>query len=155
MSEKNDEINIIDLLREKIEGEELSHELKTIFGGYTKKSVHDYINFLNKQQQKSNETFETNLQILFEEKDMIQKDNEALIKRLNKVETSYDLLFNNVKNLKFIDTEFNGMDFYNFKTSILSLEKQLKEMTDSNNLLEEKFKELSNEIIELSKKLLA
>jgi len=65
------------------------------------------------------------------------------------------LLFNNVKNLKFVDTEFTGIDFYNFKISILSLEKQLKEMTDSNNLLEEKVKELSNEIIELSKKNLA
>lgn len=155
MNKKNDEINEIEMLREKIEDDELSHELKTIFGGYTKKSVHDYINFIKQQQQKSNETFEINLQILFEEKDRIQKDNEALIKRLNKVETSYDLLFNNVKNLKFVDTEFTGIDFYNFKISILLLEKQLKEMAESNNLLEEKVKELSNEIIELSKKKLA
>ncbi|MDF2677491.1 MAG: hypothetical protein K0Q97_1814 [Bacillota bacterium] len=154
MNTKHDEINLIDMLREKAEEKELSHELKTIFGGYTKKSVHDYINFIKQQQQRSNETFEINLQSLFAEKELIQNDNNALIARLNKVETSYDLLFNNVKNLKFVDTEYNGIDFYNFKITIQSLEKQLKEMAESNNLLEEKFKELSNEIIELSKKLL-
>ncbi len=46
MNKKNDEINEIEMLREKVEDEELSHELKTIFGGYTKKSVHDYINLI-------------------------------------------------------------------------------------------------------------
>lgn len=153
MNSKHDEINIIDMLREKVEDEELSQALKTIFGGYTKKSVHDYINFIKQQQQRLNETFEINLQSLFAEKEMIQNDNNALIARLNRVETSYDLLFNNVKNLKFIDTEYNGIDFYNFKITIQSLENQLNETIEEKNLLREEIVNLNKKVEELNKKL--
>lgn len=145
MNEDIDNINDVGMLREKIEAEELTHELKTIFGGYSKNSVLDYIKFLNKQQQIAKNTFEINLKSIYEEKEKIKKENENLINRLNKLETSYDLLFNNVKNLKFVGTEFNGIDFYNFRITIHTLESKIRELQEEKTCLENKIKESEKE----------
>lgn len=145
MNEDFDEINDIGILREKIETEEISHELKSIFWGYSKASVLNYIKFLNKQHQIAKNTFEINLKSIYDEKEKTKKENENLIIRLNKLESAYDLLFNNVKNLKFVDTEYNGIDFYNFNTTIQTLEYKIKEMQEEKTCLENKIKEFTIE----------
>jgi chromosome segregation ATPase len=154
MDKKNDDINIIEMLREKTEDADLAHVLKGTVGGYTKKSVQEYLSILHKQQQTSKETFSRNLQTLFNEKESIRKNNETLLARLNKVEAEYDNLYESIKNLEIDDTEFTAQDFLNLKSNFVTLEEQLKKTTGDKNSLERKINQLNNEIDDLNKRLI-
>lgn len=154
MDKKNDDINIVGMLREKNEDADLAHVLKGTVGGYTKKSVQEYLSILHKQQQTSKETFSRNLQTLFNEKESIRKNNETLLARLNKVEADYDNLFHSIKNLKIEDTKFNAQDYINLKSNIVSLEEQLKKTNGEKSSLERKINLLNNDIEDLNKRLI-
>jgi len=84
MQEKTDAMNLIEELRLKTEESDLEQQLKTRFGGYTKQSVLDYLNILRKNQQTMSDTFKQNLQTLYNEKEVISKNNDALQQKMEK-----------------------------------------------------------------------
>jgi chromosome segregation ATPase len=85
MQEKADDLNFVEELRLKTEESDLDQQLKTRFGGYTKQSVLDYLNNLRKNQQMTADTFKTNLQTLYNEKETLSKNYDALQQKYEKI----------------------------------------------------------------------
>lgn len=150
---ENDNINVVEMLREKTEEQDLDSVLTSTFGGYTKKSVQDYLLLVKKQQQQSQETFSKNLQTLFEEKESLRRNNETLVARLNKLSAEYDNMSESLKNIKIDDSEYTEQDVIPLKNRILSLEEQIKVTERENYSLERKKERLNNDINELTLKL--
>lgn len=73
----------LSLLREKTEEADLNTFLKTTVGGYTKKSVLDYLAFIKKQQQDLREAFSSELQRIQGEKEELLRENDSLEADLN------------------------------------------------------------------------
>jgi predicted nucleic acid-binding Zn-ribbon protein len=150
MSGNRENHDVIGMLREKSEEADLNEVLKSTFGGYTKKSVQEYINLLRKQQQASRETFSTNLQNLFEEKENIKKNNELLIARYNKLSIEYDNLSEAMKSIKLEESEFSAHDFVAMKTNIISLEEEVKKIQGEKKSLEKEIMQLKLNINDLN-----
>ena len=87
MQEKTDDRNFVEELRLKTEESDLDQQLKTRFGGYTKQSVMDYLNNLRKNQQMTADTFKLNLQTIYNEKETLLKNYEALQQKFERVAT--------------------------------------------------------------------
>ena len=65
-------------LREITEEGDLDSILKSSFGGYTKKSVMEYLSFVKKQQQKTKDAYTDVLAQLQQERDALQAETETL-----------------------------------------------------------------------------
>jgi chromosome segregation ATPase len=149
MSDNRENHDVIGMLREKSEEADLNEVLKSTFGGYTKKSVQEYINLLRKQQQASRETFSTNLQNLFEEKENIKKNNELLIARYNKLSVEYDNLSEAMKSIKLEESDFSAHDIIAMKANIISLEEEIKKIQGEKKSLEKEIVQLNLNINDL------
>lgn len=141
----DDDTNIVEMLREKTEEADLKQYLKRRLGGYTKKSVQEYFNILRKQQQTSNETFSRNLQVLFEEKESIRKNNESLLASYNKLSGEYDSLSESFKGIKLDDSEFSAQDIISLKNNEVILEEQVKITNREKITLEKKINHLNRD----------
>lgn len=150
---KDSDKNIVEMLRDKTEEYDLNSILKSSFGGYTKKSVHEYLALLRKQQQTSQETFSRNLQDLFEEKEKIKKNNETLLARYNKLSAEYDNLSESIKNIRLEATEFSAKDVVMLKNRVVSLEEEVKIANRDKKNLDKEVEHLNNEINNLHIKL--
>lgn len=150
---KDSDKNIVGMLRDKTEEYDLNSILKSSFGGYTKKSVHEYLALLRKQQQTSQETFSRNLQDLFEEKEKIKKNNETLLARYNKLSAEYDNLSESIKNIRLEATEFSAKDVVMLKNRVVSLEEEVKIANRDKKNLDKEAEHLNNEINNLHIKL--
>ncbi|MEL7606914.1 MAG: hypothetical protein AAGU39_12790 [Sedimentibacter saalensis] len=151
--DKKDEVNVIEMLRGRTEEDDLNKVLKSTFGGYTKKSVQEYFAAVRKQQQISQETFQKNLQALFDEKEILRKSNETLIARNNKLSAEYDNLYESLKNMKLEESEFSAQDICSLKSTIISLEEEVKIIQGEKKSLEKKVVQLEQNIIELTQAL--
>jgi hypothetical protein len=76
------EENLVDTLRQRTENEEIKQYLKSTLGGYTKKSVMEYLALLQKQQQTISATFNRNMQLLLDEKEGLKKENEKVLSEI-------------------------------------------------------------------------
>lgn len=65
-------------LREITEEGDLDSILKSSFGGYTKKSVMEYLSFVKKQQQKTKDAYTDVLAQLQQERDALEAETEAM-----------------------------------------------------------------------------
>jgi len=153
MKGNNDEINVVEMLREKTEEADLNKYLKKTLGGYTKKSVLEYLNILRKQQQISQKTFSKNLDDLYNEKDNIKKDNEALLIRYNKLFAEYENLSESLKDIKLDDTNTSAQDYILLKSNIVTLKEDMKKSDREKYTLERKIEQLNSDIDELKLKL--
>ncbi len=79
----------LELLREKTEEGDLNSILKPNLGGYTKRSVLEYLTFVKKQQQSQRDTYATELQRLQAEKESLQSENARLQVQLQTAEADY------------------------------------------------------------------
>jgi chromosome segregation ATPase len=150
MNNINDEKNIIEMIRDKSEEADLNKILKSSFGGYTKQSVQEYLSIIRKQQQATKETFQKNLQTLFEEKESLRKINESLIARNNKLSAEYDNLSESLKNIKLEESQYSAKDIMNLKSNIVTLEEEAKVLQGEKLSLEKKIKQLSQTIEDLT-----
>lgn len=82
--------NILDMLREKSEEGDLNSILKPYIGGYTKKSVQEYLAFVRKQQQSLKETYAAELQRLQDEKSGLQTRAASLKEQVLGMEAEYE-----------------------------------------------------------------
>lgn len=151
----NDEINVVEMLREKTEEANLNKYLKKTIGGYTKKSVIDYLNILRKQLQSSQETFSKNLEDLFIEKENLKKDNESLTIRYNKLYAEYEKLTESLKsiNTDIDEKDASAEDFVILKSNIVRLEEESKKWDREKYALERKIEQQQTSIDELVKEL--
>ena len=79
----------LELLREKTEAGDLNSILKANLGGYTKKSVLEYLSFVKKQQQSLREAYTAELERLKGEKEALQTENAGLQSRLDSAEADF------------------------------------------------------------------
>lgn len=63
--------NLVEMLREKTEGANLDTILKTTFGGYSRKSVQEYIAMLRKHQNDMQQSFSEQLELAQTERDRL------------------------------------------------------------------------------------
>lgn len=145
----NNNINIIEMVREKTEEADLKQYLKSTIGGYTKKSVQEYLNMLRKHQQSSHETFSRNLQTLLEEKESIRKNNESLLAHYNKLSAEYDNLAESFKSIKLDDSNYSAQDIISFKSNIVKLEEEVKITNREKITLEKKIVQQNKDINDL------
>jgi len=87
MTENND--NIVGILREKTEEGDLDTMLKTSIGGYTKRSVMEYLAYVKKQQQNLKEAFAVEQERLQGEKAELLRQLEELNERVENGEEIY------------------------------------------------------------------
>lgn len=79
----------LELLREKTEAGDLNSILKANLGGYTKKSVLEYLSFVKKQQQSLREAYTAELERLKGKKEALQTENAGLQSRLDSAEADF------------------------------------------------------------------
>ena len=92
--------NVVDILRDRTDEADLDQILRSQMGGYTKKSVTDYVARIKRQQQQSAEAFNRDMQAMLEEKESLLAENANLKNRLTKVITDYKNLSDNLASIK-------------------------------------------------------
>lgn len=84
-----DDKSVVELLRNKNEEADFDSMLKSSLGGYTKKSVVEYITNLKREQQKAVSTFNKTYQSLNDEKEKLSDQISALNEKLRKSDAEY------------------------------------------------------------------
>lgn len=149
----SENINIDEIFRDKSQEADSEQYLKKSLGGYTKKSVQEYLYVLNQRQKVTQETFTNNLQILFDEKERIKKDNESLLAKYNKISVEYDNLFESIKNIKLDESEFSAQDLILLKGNFVKFEEEVKTTNREKITLEKRIIHQENEKEDLKLKL--
>ena len=132
------------MLRTKTEEADMNSYLKSSFGGYTKKSVLDYLAILRRQQQTMAENFNRDLQTILEEKESIKKSNGALQTKLNKIESEYKNLSEAVLSSRSDDQAISTQDIPALLSMAAALEEELKKNKGEYGQLERKNEQLEN-----------
>ncbi len=149
----NDEINIVEMLRTKTEEADMNSYLKSSFGGYTKKSVLDYLAILRRQHQTMVENFNRDLQAILEEKESIKKTNNALQTKLNKIESEYKNLSEVMLATRSDGPAVTAQDIPALIGMAAALEEELKKLKNEYSQLERKNEQLENTDRNLTQKL--
>ncbi|MGN0334302.1 MAG: hypothetical protein ACI4DV_01390 [Lachnospiraceae bacterium] len=150
---------VIDFLRDRSEEEDLSSVLKTNMGGYTKKSVQEYIGQLRKQQQAAGKRFNDDLQAMISEKEKVQEELRQVKAKLSEKEAQYRILSESLKEYKKADGGYSTEDYVNLqellkneqsKASVLENEKRqiMQKQEQTQQLLSEKEAQLEQSIQE-------
>lgn len=121
-----DSNSIIEQLRGKTEEVDYDQILKKTLGGYTKQSVLEYLGILRKQQQTTAATFSRNMQVLYDEKEALKKNNEKLLARLNSMESKYESLSDSIQLFEFENKEFSIEDVLALRNQVAVLEGEIK-----------------------------
>lgn len=143
-----EEKNVVDLLREKTEQENLEQYLKRTIGGYTKKSVWEYITVTRKQQTSTAETFHRNLQELYEEKKGLQDQNELLQEKLTKAETELKNLTEAISSLQLESDELTIKDMIALKGKLAASENEIRKLSQIKLALEQETEHLNGSLTE-------
>lgn len=160
-----DDSNIVEMLRVKTEEADMNSYLKSTFsGGYSKKSVLEYLAILRKQQHNMAETFNNNQQAIYEEKQNIKKSYDILEAKLSKIESEYhaqkELLIaekqeskkhqDNVSQLSDLierqRDELKHLGSLQYDQQVITLEEELKMERDKKDLLVKKIEELDDTV---------
>jgi chromosome segregation ATPase len=153
MTAKMDESSMVETLRLKTEEVDMDQYLKTKLGGYTKQSVLEYLNILRKQQQTTADTFYRNLQTVYNEKESINKSNEALQYQLNKIELEYKNLTEAMSTIQLEDSNLTMQDVLAVKNKSAVLEEELKKSNAEKTSLTNEIKHLNNSVNDMMEKL--
>lgn len=144
----SEEKNVVDQLREKTEQENLEQYLKRTIGGYTKKSVWEYIAVTRKQQTTTAETFHRNLQELYEEKKGLQDQNELLQEKLTKAETELKNLTEAISSLQLDSDELTIKDMITLKGKLAASENEIRKLNQIKLGLEQDAEHLNESLAE-------
>lgn len=120
--------NVVDILRDKTEEADLDQILKTQMGGYTKKSVQDYIAQVKRQQQRAAEVFNQDMQAILDEKEQLLAENSKLKNRLTKSVTDYKLLSDQVASVKVGNTNVTMEDVIELRGRVRLLEQDKQDL---------------------------
>ncbi|WP_304508796.1 hypothetical protein [Anaerotignum sp.] len=144
MSENKKDLDVVETLRLKTEEIDMDQYLKTRLGGYTKKSVLEYLSILRKQQQVTADTFYNNLQTAYDEKEELTKINNALQYEINKIQMEYKNLSESMTEMKFEDSDFTPQDMIALKNANAVLAENVKKVDFEKKSLGNEIKRLEN-----------
>lgn len=150
MSDINEK-NLVGMLREKTEEADLEQYLKRTIGGFTKKSVQEYLSAFRKKQMAMEETFNQNLQTLYEEKRSLQGTNELLRSKCIKAETELKNLSDAVATYKLDDNEYSAQDIIALKSKLAAYEGGIKKANSVNLCLKRQIEQLNDLVTEKEK----
>ncbi len=153
MSDINNDDNFMETLRLKTEEADVKQYLKTNLGGYTKSSVMEYLSILRKQQQAMAETFSRNQQLLFDEKEKLQKNNDVLTLRFSQVESEYKNLAASMRNNELLAEDSTAEDIMSLKNNIAALEDGLSKNEMEKSHLSKKIEQQDDVINDYTTKL--
>ncbi|MCI1958389.1 MAG: hypothetical protein LKJ25_02045 [Clostridia bacterium] len=147
MVDNTKDLDVVETLRLKTEEIDMDQYLKTRLGGYTKKSVLEYLSILRKQQQVTADTFYNNLQTVYNEKDELTKINKSLQYELNKIKMEYKNLSESMTEIKFEDLD--SQDVITLQNANSALEENVKKIGFEKESLENEIIRLKNYVDEL------
>ena len=153
MAGTNSNAAIVEELRAKTELNDMSQYLKSALGGYSKTSVHEYLGALRKQQQAMSETFSNNQQLLFEEKENLKKENDALKLKLDKADAEYNNLQSSFKYNELEEGDNKNLDLPAYKNKISVFEEELKKLSTEKSLLANQLALKNKSLEELTSKI--
>jgi chromosome segregation ATPase len=153
MSEITNNAAIVEDLRAKTEPIDISQYLKNSLGGYSKTSVHDYLTLLRKQQQVMSETFSRNQQLLFNEKENLKKENDALRLSLDTAVAEYNGLKDSFRINELEDGDDKTLDLPAFKNKITVFEEELKKLSIEKSLISNQLALKTKSLEDLSAKI--
>ncbi|MCI2000691.1 MAG: hypothetical protein LKJ75_08535 [Clostridia bacterium] len=153
MVDNTKDLDVVETLRLKTEEIDMDQYLKTRLGGYTKKSVLEYLNILRKQQQVTADTFYNNLQTVYNEKDELTKINKSLQYELNKIKMEYKNLSESMTEMKLEDLDFTAQDVITLQNANSALEENVKKIGFEKESLENEIIRQKNYIDELEAQL--
>lgn len=84
--------NLVDIIREKTEETDFDCILKSSIGGYTKRSVLEYVGGMKQQQQTMKETYDSEIRQLRSEKDALIAERDALLSDRNALRAELETL---------------------------------------------------------------
>lgn len=132
-----DGLNIVGKLRQRTVEEDINDYLKSVLGGYSKKSVIEYVKHLRSQQIEYAETFNQHVQSILEEKEELKKENKRLLIKLSGKEADLSAVTEAVRTNDLENREdYSDDDIAVLKNRILSVEIESKELSDAKNVLE-------------------
>ena len=143
------EDEVVDLLRDRT-SEDLNQILKSSMGGYTKKSVQDYIAQIRKQQQNTARRFNEDIQNLLSEKEALQKTLDHTRAQLTQREAQYQSLSETMLEYKMHDGELSLDDFKQLRQQVEVLQNELYQREHDAALAKQEQEHLQNKIADLN-----
>ncbi len=147
MTEKPD-TNLVGMLRQRTVEEDLKLNLKATMGGYTKKSVAEYMNQLREQQLKYAETFNRNMQTILEEKEALKNENEQLLLKITRAEADYQALAESLKVNELESQDAPGQDMLTLRNNLSAVEAENRELKNAERQLQARAERLEQDLSE-------
>ncbi len=148
-SEKNEVI----FLRERTEKENMEHYLKRTLGGYSKKSIMEYMTVLRSQQMAAAETFNQNLQELYEEKKSLLENSEVLKTKAAKAEAELKSLTEAIAAYQLEGETFSAQDIIALKSKNAAMEAEIRKANYEKQQLETQIDRLNDTVGEMKTEL--
>ena len=148
MAEKH-ENDLVGMLRQRTVEEELKQYLKSTMGGYTKKSVKDYIKMLRDQQIQYAETFNRNIQAVFEEKEALKKENEHLRLKNTQVSSDYQSLSESLKINGLEDVSSPEQELLMLRNGLSAAEAENRDLRNAERQFNARIERLEEQLSEL------
>ena len=131
------ENGVVDFLRDRAE-ENLDDVLKSSMGGYTKKSVQDYVIQLRKRQQMASKLFNESMKSVLAEKEELKEELERMKARLGQREAQYLTLTESFQEYKQADESANVENIMEMKRLLAQQEDEISALKTEKQLLEQK-----------------
>lgn len=146
------EKEVIDFLRDRAE-ENLDDVLKSSMGGYTKKSVQDYITQLRRQQQTAGRRFNEDMKNVLAEKEALKEELTRVKARLSSKEAQYLALSESLQEYRQAEEEYSVENVVDLKRQLAKQEDTISTLNSEKQLLEQKQSQAEQYIEELKKEL--
>ena len=128
---------VVDFLRDRAE-ENLNDVLKTSMGGYTKKSVQDYVAQLRKQQQAASRRFDEEMKNMLSEKESLAEELKRAKNRLVEREAQYIALSESLREYKQADVENQIENMVELKGQLAKQENIIANLKTEKQVLKKK-----------------
>lgn len=144
---------VVDFLRDKAAEENLDEILKTSMGGYTKKSVQEYVSQLRKQQLAASRRFEDDMKGLLAEKESLKEEIKRLEVNYNKREAQYRTLADRFEEFQKTETYESAENLIELKRRLAGQEDQTAALEAEKLMLEQKLEQLKTQTEEVNDEL--
>ena len=131
------ENGVVDFLRDRAE-ENLDDVLKSSMGGYTKKSVQDYVIQLRKRQQMASKLFNESMKSVLAEKEELKEELERMKAKRGQREAQYLTLTESFQEYKQADESANVENIMEMKRLLAQQEDEISALKTEKQLLEQK-----------------
>jgi len=136
------------VIRSRIEETALQDCLRASMGGYTKKSVQEYVSRLRRQQQLMGENFNLELKRMLDEKEQLVSENSLLSAKLDQTASQYRTLTETITACKVENTEYTLDDVIALKTALESSRNDCTAMQTQLSQKDQQIAQLSQSVLD-------